>query len=473
MALSITTRPSGFNAVHLPIMYKLTSTLWPTNSVDTVRTVSSFADDNGYAKLTLSGDLKTGVQTLEWVKVTVNGEEGVYQIYNVFSDSIVTIDLEYVGTLTFGNVQYYYSNYFASVKIYAGLRASHVLNGDKPNLLQTTIKGVPDSNGVITLNINEILKSDIGILENDFTELTTLPQDLEQFTEFYIEYAENYDQSVDGYTLSTYQSSYTSDAANYAISTNSKLPFKNGYGGVMTGYYGASQKFLTMFTTPTIFEGFYYDLFFLRNAPNTFTQLRRRLYSGTTLLATVYDTIDSLDEGVYRLQIQKASTEDSILVDLWSGSATSEEKTLNISTDCYNQSIYLTWRNYLGGMDYWLFTAEKDYGIDIESTLTSEKNIFVNWPDSYDTDKIRFETDRQASETVVVRSQNLTLNDIEGLKYIKTSTLVQEVTGTENAPIFRTVLVDNQSFRIRSDRDKLYYMEFTITYTDMIPSQSL
>jgi hypothetical protein len=414
--------------------------------------------------------VRASLQELEWVKVTVNGVAGIYQIYQVFSTSQITIDLEYDGGTTFGTCQYYYSNYCASIKVYAGLRAGHALVAGKPTALLTTIKAVPDSSNIIQINIGEILKSDIGILDNAFTYPNN---NIEQFTEFYIDFAESYDTSVDGYTLSTFTDSYTSDSANYALACNSKLPFKNGSGGVMTAYTGTGQKFLTMFSEPSVFEGYYYDLFFLRNTPTTFTQVRRRLYSGTTLLSTNYDTLPSSNEGVYRLQIQKESTEDSILVDLWDGSALSETKTLNVISDCANQSIYLTWRNYLGGMDYWLFTAIKDYGIDIEGTQTSEKNIFVNWPASYETDKIRFETKRDSSETLVIRSQNLTLAEIEGIKYIKTSTLVQQVTGTETVPIFRTVLVDDSSFKIRADQDKLYFIEFTITYTDMIPSQSL
>lgn len=472
MALSITTRPSGFNAVHLPIMYKLASTKWPTNSVDTARTVNTFSNDNGYTKLTLSGDLKTGVNELEFVKLTVNGTAGIYQIYTTFSDSVITIDLEYDGGTTFGTCQYYYSNYYASINVYSGLRAGHAFNSLKPNTLITTIKAVPDSSNNIYINISEIIKSDIEVISNDISQ-TSMPNDVDSFTEFYIDFAESYDYSLDGYTLSTFTDSYTSDSANYAIAVNSKLPFKNGVGGVMSAYYGASQKFLTLFSSPTIFEGYYYDIHFLRNTPTTFTQLRRRLYSGTTLLATVYDTLESNDEGLYRLQVQKESTEDSILIDLWDGSATSETLTLNVSTDCANQNIYLTWKNYLGGMDYWLFTAIKDYGIDIEGNTTAEKNIFVDWPTSYNDQSIRYETSRSASETLVVRSQNLTLAEINGLKYIKTSPMVQIVTGTENSPVFRTVLVDNKSFKVYSDQDKLYYMEFTITYTNQIPSQSL
>ena len=229
MALSVNTRPSGWNAVHLPIIYKLASTSWPTNTVDTARTVLTFTNDNGYTKLTLSGSIKSGVQELEFVKLTVNGTASVYQIYHVFSESQITIDLEYNGGNTFGTCQYYYNNYHAVIRVYAGLRAGHIYDSTKPTALLTTIKAVPDSTGIATVNINEILKSDIDVLGNDLSQ-ASLPNDIKAFTEFYIDYAESYDISLDGYTLSTNTTSFTSDSANYAIAVNSKLPFKNGSG---------------------------------------------------------------------------------------------------------------------------------------------------------------------------------------------------------------------------------------------------
>ena len=468
MGLTVTTRPSGFNAVHLPIIYKLTSDKFPTNSVDTVRTVNTFTNDNGYTRLTLSGTLKTGLQELEFVKLTVNGVSGIYQIYQVFSDSQINIDLEYNGGTTFGSCQYYYANYFVKVRVYAGLRSGHALVSSKPYTLITEVPVVPDSSNVATVNINEILKSDITIFGNN---INGLDNDIDSFTEFYIEYAEAYDYSIDGYTLSDFTDSYTSDSANYAIAVNSKLPFKTG--GVMSDYVGSTRKFLTLFTQPTIFEGSYYDISFLRETPQTFTQLRRRLYSGDTLLSTQYDTLQSLNEGVYRIQIQKESTEDSIRIDLWSGVTQSETLTINVSDYCSNQEIYITWKNYLGGMDYWKFTAQKEYGIDIEDVTTSTKNLIIDWPTSYTDDSIDFETGRVSRETVVVRAENLDLQTLQALKYIKTSSLVQVITGTENSPLKRNILVDSSSFRLYQDGDKLYSFEFAFKYTDTIPNQSL
>ena len=99
----------------------------------------------------------------------------------------------------------------------------------KPYALITTINAVPDSSNIATINVNEILKNDIEVLTNNI-DGATLPNDIESFTEFYIEYAEAYDYSIDGYTLSDYTSSYTPDASNYAIAVNSKLPIKNNDG---------------------------------------------------------------------------------------------------------------------------------------------------------------------------------------------------------------------------------------------------
>ena len=462
--MTLTQRPSGFNAVHLPIIYKFTNTKWPVNTFDTVRTVSSFTNDSGYCKLALSGDIKASgtANELEYVKIEVDGVEEIAQIYNYYSDTSITIDVSYDAGITFGNVQYYYANYHNRFKIYAGLRSGHTLVANKPYQLLTEIKAVPDSTGETIININEILKSDISILTND---TLYIQNDITSFTEFYIEYAEAYDYSADGYTLTTYVSSYSSDSANYAIAVNSKLPFRNGYGGVMTEYVGSSQKFLTLFPNPVLFDGRYYELWFLRQTGDT-KDLRIRRYSNGVLTATDTLNVDNKDEGIYRVQVTNTGSEDIILADLYDSGVLSETKTITVNTDCSNQDIYLCWKNYLGGMDYWLFTGEKDYSIDIEDVSTAEKNIFIDWPNSYNADSITYETQRNSREAVVIRSQNLTLDQVNAIKYIKTTPLVQIYDGGN-------VLVDQDSFTIYTEADKLYSISFKISYTNKIPSQSL
>lgn len=150
----------------------------------------------------------------------------------------------------------------------------------------------------------------------------------------------------------------------------------------------------------------------------------------------------------------------------------SEIKTIEVNPDCSNQELYLTWKNPLGEHDYWKFTAEKEYGVDILEVKESENNLITNWPKSYGefADTVKFDISRTANDTILVRSQNLTLEQIQAMKYIKTSPLVQIMVSKTDR---RTVRVDGSSFTTYNETDKLYGIQFTISYTNDIESQSL
>jgi len=132
--------------------------------------------------------------------------------------------------------------------------------------------------------------------------------------------------------------------------------------------------------------------------------------------------------------------------------------------------IYITWLNYLGGFEYFFFTSKKEYQVEIGDTGTSKNNVLPQWPQSYGktADAIRKQTFRDSVKKIVVRSQHLTINQLEALTSIKTSPLVQIV---ESRTDRRTVIVDNDSFKKYDEIDKLFTIQFTITYTDNIPSQ--
>lgn len=134
------------------------------------------------------------------------------------------------------------------------------------------------------------------------------------------------------------------------------------------------------------------------------------------------------------------------------------------------EPIYITWLNYLGGFEYFIFTSEKAYQVDIEDSGTLRNNILPNWPNSYGktADTLNKQTFRKSRNKIVVRSQHLTTNQRDALKYIKTSPVVQIVEGRTDR---RTVIVDTDSFQIYDEGDKLYSITFTISYTDEIPSQ--
>lgn len=135
--------------------------------------------------------------------------------------------------------------------------------------------------------------------------------------------------------------------------------------------------------------------------------------------------------------------------------------------------VQLMWMNPLGGFDTWPFIGYKDHGLEVVETGTTTKNTFPQWPKSYGAfaDTVRKQTYRKTRKTMVVRSQALTSTQVETLgQEIKSSPLVQIVTDRRTK---RTVILDDSSFTIRKERDRLHTLSFTITYTDDLPSQTV
>lgn len=132
----------------------------------------------------------------------------------------------------------------------------------------------------------------------------------------------------------------------------------------------------------------------------------------------------------------------------------------------------MTFLNYLGGFEYFFFTARKEYQVVIEEAGETVENLLPNWPYSWGTnaDTVRKQTYRTSANYVVVRSQFLSLSQLEALKYIRTSPLVQIIYSRINR---RTVIVDTDSFKVYDEKDKTFTIEFKIRFTDNIASQRL
>lgn len=470
----------GWNAVHLPILYKLTSNLWPTNSVDTAQTVSSYANDNGYVKITAGGTIKSDITELEFVKITyVGGTTAIYQVLGWYSSSIVTINLPYVLGITFSTIQYYYNNYNARIRVYAGLTPTHTFASQKPYVLITEQKEVPDSNGVIVFNVAEFLKQQINILKNDLLK-GTLPNNIDSLCQFYITYAEGYDYSTGGYSLLDYIGAYTDDSATFTgYATNSDLPFKNIYSGFMSDYvYGAStnkQKFLTPSLFPELIVGQYFDISYI-NTFGTGLRMKREAYQNGTVVNLFFDSISNYDIGIYRYSVsQSVYLEDRIDLTLQKtdGTVLSETKTITVVPSCTKFTNYnVCWLNYLGAFDWKTFQSSSDLGVNIEGTKTVNKNIFPDWPKSFGetADTIKQETSRQAISTITLRAENQTEDQIKDLYRLKTSPLVQIVNAANDK---RTIIPDASSFVYFKQREKAFTFEFTAEFTDNISSPSL
>lgn len=134
--------------------------------------------------------------------------------------------------------------------------------------------------------------------------------------------------------------------------------------------------------------------------------------------------------------------------------------------------LYLTYLNNLGRFEYFPFYKFKEFQVDVEATGQTRNNILPQWPQSYSStaDTLNRQSFRVTRNKIIVRSQHLSLAQLEALSYIKSSSLVQIVNSRTDR---RTVIVDSDSFKKYDEGDKLYTLQFTISYTDEIPSQTI
>ena len=494
----VSVKTHGWNCVHLPMIYKLKSDSWPTNGVDTSRTITTFTNYGGYTYLVLNGDIKSSGTASSLENVVLTGItsydgtdiEGVYRIIQWFSDTNIVIDLAYNGgnVLSGGTCQYYYTNYHARVKVYAGLDSAHYWYAQKPYEEIAEVRVVFDSSGIGTLNVSEYIKNKIEVLSNNIQK-DTLPNNLDAWCRVYISVAESYDDS-DGYTIEEYVSSYTSDTTEvYAV--NSMLPFKTRSSGTLDAYVPGItsltlSKFLTPFTRPTLFVGRYFDVSFIKNSTVSDDYVKIDRYTKSsgnyTLASSSRTTFTDMDQGVYRQSLSQSGSEARIDVTLYSidygyDLQLSETMTIDVVDDCdqfRTTNLHLTWLNYLGGYDYWTFTAQKLFSVLVEGSKVQMTNIHNEWPKSYGefAQSIEKQSVRRTRNTVKVTSQYLTKDQMDGLAWIVSSPLVQILETSSSITTARTVIVDSATLRKYQDKDNLYSISFNIDYTDELPVQT-
>ena len=133
--------------------------------------------------------------------------------------------------------------------------------------------------------------------------------------------------------------------------------------------------------------------------------------------------------------------------------------------------VWISWLNYLGGFEYWLFVSWVDHQINVEATGTTKKNIFSGWPKSYgaNADTVTKQTFRKTKKQKVVRTQTCTREQAMQIgEQMKSSPLVQLISTRRDR---RTVIVDSDSIVVVKGANKIHNLSFTITYTDDYPTQ--
>lgn len=328
----------GWSCVHLPIVYGLSNTRFPINRIDTARTISSISNDGGYVKLNLSGSLGT-FEELAFLKISsapTSSNNGIYQIVDKTSTSVVTINLSYAAVTNAGlagaTVQLYYQNYTILVRVYAGINSSHQWEDQKPYELAATLQLTPQSDNTVTFSINEILKSYVKT-KNNLT-LATLPNNIDAWTNFYIEIAEQYDTS-NGYTITTTTSGYASDQGTFeGTAANAMLAFKNVHSGYLSDYMNS--KFLTLFAIPVLFAcsddvpNCYNEVTFINNYSGVVRmRLKEQYYINGVLQTTTTENVAGAGIGVYRIPIDPPCTYDRVDLSILADMSAADESTFS------------------------------------------------------------------------------------------------------------------------------------------------
>lgn len=312
-----------WSAVHLPIVYEVTNSLFPFNTA-TALGIVSINNNNGYARLRLTGDFSGSsdvMYPLEFIRITnavdsrLNGIWQIQEITYSGGQAYVTIDLAYSGSYNQASsqVRRYYSNYALIIRVYAGI-TSGALIAKKPVELAATLKYIPDSNNKVRFSISEILKAYVR-LRNGIAD-DTMPNQLDFLTEFYVTYQETYDYSF-GYTLLRSEGSITSDTPTYVgKAVNSKLIFGNVYSGYLSEYLMniSTAKFLTLFAIPVLFScqdsepQCNQDISFI--LPTGGGLIRKDYLRNGGVITSVTETIPDKGPGVYRWPIGSDSIDE-------------------------------------------------------------------------------------------------------------------------------------------------------------------
>lgn len=313
----------GWSAVHLPITYRLSSDKYPFNSVDLRTEILSFSNDGGYVLVNLQDPIGD-VNRFDWVTLSVTGDpdlDGIYQVMDWINDTVIVINLAYdtYPTLVGAFLKKAYNNYNVLVRVYAGISSGHEWANQKPYELAGTLELIPfsgtDIDNELFFSINEILKSYIETKNNP--NIGTQPNNIDFWTNFYIEVAESYDDS-DGYNYGTYTSEYTSDQENFeGYAVNANLEFKNIYSGFMSDYImDGSGKFLTLFDEPVLFSGNYQDISFIKDTDNAYTLNLQYYLNGVSAL--IENQIITGDQGVYRIPLVANCAYDRLDISIFS-----------------------------------------------------------------------------------------------------------------------------------------------------------
>lgn len=501
---------SNWVCADLPILFKVYSDKFPINTFDDQDSISSIADDGaGNSTITLSSTSETYVKR-EYIQITGASDDrynGIWQVLAVSSSTVITIDAPFIATDT-GTFQRYYRNYNINIKVYAGIPSGHTLEAKNPMTEVGEVKVRPGNDGTAIVDISDYIRQEIKPIENKLCEVLSEGNgfhgnDWNLWTAFYIAYAESYDQS-DGFEVTTFTSDYTTDTTtgydNYLqYAVNAALQFQDPQGRSIGGYAIADTEpdevpaqFMTTFEKPRYFLTKEFDIAIINALSNDDLVdggyglefvLVEKTSDGDTIVTETSPVIMQ-DEGLYRFAFSEYPLNvQTELIDFYlqrsTGEQLTETKTIIVDrTTCGRGDILLRWLNHLGAFDGYWFVRNHDNLLRVKERKITRRNIYKDFDDVFvsgDTQNDYYHT--EAVEGRTVRSQFLTNDEANQLKWLLSSNKVYEVFDTEEEGCSRhkrrTVLIDSGSYIPNTLREKLKKISFSYEYTDnlILPGQ--
>jgi len=252
-------------------------------------------------------------------------------------------------------------------------------------------------------------------------------------------------------------------------------------------------KFISDFVQPTWFAGYPFDIAILldeslKNVEITRKEDLRDINSSSTSINSTVLT-PAIDTGEHRLMLTGGFASTVKSLDLWlevgaagdelyvddeyvdddyveaiegpsaeSGEVT-ERRRIRINQSCFDNHVYLAWKGVYGGWNYYLFTRQQTYGVEIKNAQVA----FPYVPD-LNVEENKFLMSNDSEPFITLGANNIDRNDVTGLMRMLESERVTMYMGLDsnNAPIWQTVIVKTGSFKVYDSKDKRHDIEFTI-----------
>lgn len=139
-----------------------------------------------------------------------------------------------------------------------------------------------------------------------------------------------------------------------------------------------------------------------------------------------------------------------------------ELKLIKVNNSCFQNPIYLVWRNRLGGWDYWLFEKMQQFFIDTESLGTFKENF-----DSIaDTTNPNWEIGKSARRRIVLGAQGLEPQEKTAILEVLLSPCVYII--NSDLTVDRRVNIASGSFQEKKTDNNLEDIEFEIIDSEII-----